>query len=74
MGVTGAVAGLVELEVSPGCETQTIPAEQAAGEATEAAGCLIEAALLQYRQLTQWIAYLLGGPSPERRSGSEAFW
>ena len=34
MGVTGAVAGLVELEVSPGCETQTIPAEQAASEAT----------------------------------------
>jgi hypothetical protein len=32
MGVTGAVAGLVELKVSPGCETQTILAEQAPGE------------------------------------------
>jgi hypothetical protein len=35
MGVTGAVAGLVELKVSPGCETQTIPTEPADGEATE---------------------------------------
>ena len=35
MGVTGAVAGLVELKVSPGRETQTISAEQAASEAME---------------------------------------
>jgi hypothetical protein len=38
------------------------------------AGCLIESAFLQYRRLTRWIAYLLGGASPKSpRIGSEAF-
>jgi hypothetical protein len=38
------------------------------------AGCLIESAFLQYRRLTRWIAYLLGGASPNSpRIGSEAF-
>jgi len=78
MGVTGAMAGLVELRVSPGCETPNRPpVRRRRGHQTRerlTAGCLIEAALLQDRRLTRWIAYLLGGPSPEQRSGPEAFW